>query len=359
MDDLDNLQSISDDDLDKHFANFNLEPSNEESREQSENDVSEEETITEQNEISGEEEITENDDELQTDQETDEQDEEDSEKEEETSEEDDGEVSTDEAKELAKLLAPFKANGSEMSVDNVDEAIVLMKKGANYEKKMSALKPQLRIISTLENNGLLDQNKLDQLIAISKHDPKAIAKLLGESKLDPLSLDVDEAADYKPETYALDASTERMKEVMDEMESTPEGREVLQIVANEWDEESKAVFISNPQGFEILRQHKELGIYDKVTALVQKQRALGNLKGLTDFQAYKQVGDAMFQQQQQADVTETVNKQPTKVKDPNLARKRKAAANTGRKSSKTKLPAVNPLSLSDDELDEWERKYLK
>ena len=58
--------------------------------------------------------------------------------------------------EYERLTQSFKANGKEIAVANVDEAISLMQMGANYNKKMAALKPNLKLLKLLENNKLLD-----------------------------------------------------------------------------------------------------------------------------------------------------------------------------------------------------------
>ena len=62
--------------------------------------------------------------------------------------------------ELGRVLSPIKANGREIQVSSVDDAIQLMQMGANYHKKMAALKPNLAVLKMLEQHGLLDQEKL-------------------------------------------------------------------------------------------------------------------------------------------------------------------------------------------------------
>src|SRR5690606_38757650 len=88
-----------------------------------------------------------------------------------------------------KLFAPFKANGKEMVVDNVDDAVALMQMGANYNKKMAALKPNLKLLKLLENNNLLSEEKIGFLIDLDKKNPAAIGKLLKDSGIDPLDVD--------------------------------------------------------------------------------------------------------------------------------------------------------------------------
>ena len=76
----------------------------------------------------------------------------DAEDEEESSEEaaDDGEETPQVDEDYKRILQPFKANGTEVQVRSVDEAIQLMQMGANYTKKMQALQPNLKVLKTLE-----------------------------------------------------------------------------------------------------------------------------------------------------------------------------------------------------------------
>ena len=52
--------------------------------------------------------------------------------------------------EYKKLMTPFKANGVDMQIQSIDDAIQLMQMGAGFHKKMSALKPAMRQMKLLE-----------------------------------------------------------------------------------------------------------------------------------------------------------------------------------------------------------------
>ena len=87
-----------------------------------------------------------------------------------------------------RIMAPFKASKRMMQVDNIDDAIALMQKGADYHSKMKTLSPNLKVVSMLEKEGLLKQDKLNNLIDLAKKDPKAIAQLIKDSGIDPSGL---------------------------------------------------------------------------------------------------------------------------------------------------------------------------
>ena len=91
--------------------------------------------------------------------------------------------------EYERLLTPFKANGRQMQVHSVDDAMQLMQMGANYNKKMAGLKPNLKLMKMLEKNDLLNEEKLSFLIDLQTKDPAAIARFIKDSEVDPLDID--------------------------------------------------------------------------------------------------------------------------------------------------------------------------
>jgi hypothetical protein len=156
-------------------------------------------------------------------------------------------VAVDYKAEYEKLLTPFKANGREMQVTNVDDAVQLMKMGANYNKKMAALKPNLKLMKLLENNGLLDEGKLSFLIDLDKKNPDAINKLVKDSGIDPLDITADKASGYKPSTYTVDDREIELDTVLEDIQDTPSYNRTLEIVSTKWDGASKQLIGKTPQ----------------------------------------------------------------------------------------------------------------
>jgi len=142
--------------------------------------------------------------------------------------------------EYEKLLAPFKANGRQIQVDNVDDAITLMRMGANYNKKMAALKPNLKLIKMLEHNDLLDETKLSYLIDASKHDPGAITKLLKDANMDPLEIDT-ETSEYQPKDHQVNDSQFELDQILDDIKDNDSFPKTIDAISNQWDAKSKEI----------------------------------------------------------------------------------------------------------------------
>lgn len=276
-----------------------------------------------------------------------------------SNEESKDEVSVDFEAEYKRLLAPFKANGREIAVKSVDDAIALMQMGANYNKKMAALKPNLKLMKLLENNGLLNEEKLSFLIDLEKKNPDAINKLVKDSGLDPLELDAEKASEYKQTTYTVDDREIELDTVLDEIQGTPSYNRTLDIVSNKWDVASKQVFVDSPQLLKVINDHVQNGVYDIISKEVESERVFGRLNGLSDIEAYRQVGDAIqarggfnhLGRQGQSDPQKpvVVAPKPKKVDEDKLKDKRRAASSTKPAAPTVTPKDFNPLAMSDEE----------
>lgn len=273
--------------------------------------------------------------------------------------------------EYKRLLAPFKANGREIAVKSVDDAIALMQMGANYNKKMAALKPNLKLMKLLENNGLLSEDKIGFLIDLEKKNPAAINKLVKDSGIDPMDLDAEKASGYKQTAYTVDDREIELDTVLDELQGTPSYNRTLEIVSTKWDGASKQVIAGNPQLLKVINDHVQTGIYDLISKEIESERVFGRLNGLSDIEAYRQVGDALHAkgaftslnqgsspvQQKPATRPVVVTPKP-KIEDDKLKDKRRAASSTKPVASSNVAKEFNPLALSDEDFNKLVNKQL-
>ena len=263
--------------------------------------------------------------------------------------------------EYKRLLAPFRANGRDVQVNSVDDALSLMQMGANYNKKMAGLKPNLKLMKMLENNGLLSEEKIGFLIDLDKKSPEAINKLVKESGINPMDLDTEKASEYKPKIHTVDDREMELDTVLEDIQSTPTYNRTLAIVSKEWDGRSKQVIADQPQLLKLINDHVERGIYDLISKEIESSRMLGRLTGLSDIEAYRQVGDAiqarggfnhLGSSQGKSDTPPViVQPKPKKVDDGKLNDKRRAASSSTPIVSSSGAKDYNPLSLSDEEFN--------
>lgn len=268
-----------------------------------------------------------------------------------------------------RLMGEFKANGKVVQPRSVEDAIALMQMGANYHKKMASMKPNLKILKLLENNGLLDEDKLSFLIDLDKKNPDAISKLVKDSGIDPLDMDVAKGDGYKPQKHVVDERELALDEVLDSIQHTPTYQKTLEVVSKVWDASSKQYAVENPQLFQVINDHMASGVYDLIVSEVERERTFGRLTNVSDLEAYRQVGDAiqarngfahLFQskptpsapagQPQVPAAAATVATPPkADAEDPALRERRKAASPTKAASPAPATQDFNPLALSDDD----------
>lgn len=277
-----------------------------------------------------------------------------------------------------KITAPFKASGRQMQVKTPEEAIALMQRGADYTKKMQSLKPSLKLMKMLENNGLLDEAKLSHFIDLDKKDPAAIAKFLKDKQIDPLDLDMSEETQYKPTNHAVSDDQMRFNEVLEDVQSTPFGRETVQIIDKQWDKVSQGRVFKEPKILELINTHRETGIYDQVISEVDRLKLLNVIPEDAIFlDAYKTVADELHkhgrllangvptnQKKQEAKpATPPVQAKPAATTrqpiETRAAKPKPAAVNgeaaraagTTRTTPAKPAPDFNPLAMSDEEFE--------
>jgi hypothetical protein len=254
--------------------------------------------------------------------------------------------------EYERLFSPLKAAKREIQVKNVDDARRLMQMGVDYNIKMQALKPQLRIMRALDKNGLLDEDKINFLIDLDKKNPEAIKKFLKEKEIDPMDLDLDEESSYKPNSYAPTESEQALQDVLDDIQHTPSFKRTIDELGNKWDEESKKLLGQKPELIRIINGQIENGIYDQVMGIVESERMLGRLEGLNDLMAYKTVGDALQAQGAFKHLSKESKPERKASQDPKLKARKRAASPTKRAATtKPSAQDFNPLSMSDEEFE--------
>lgn len=259
----------------------------------------------------------------------------------------DSQGNSDREEFFKRITAPFKANGKEIQVDNPDDVIQLMQMGANYSKKMAALKPALKTLKVLEKHGLVDEEKLGYLIDLHNKNPQAISKLLKDSGIDPLDINTDEASSYQPTSYKVDDAEYVMDEVLSQIKDSPSYTKTLNLVSKEWDDASRRTVATNPQLLVVINEHFSNGIYERVWSEVERERTFGRLVGMSDLEAYKTVGDKMFSAEAPKRVVAR-----SKAPETDTTRNKKKQAASPSKSTSSPAPdkaEFNPLAISDEE----------
>lgn len=266
-----------------------------------------------------------------------------------------------------QIMKPFKANGRDVTLNSPEEVISLMQKGANYTQKMQALQPHLKIVRMLQNNDLLDANKLNHLIDIAKGDKAALSKFVKDSGIDPMDMDEESAVSYKPRNHSVSDTEIQFEQNLEEINSNESGQALITQITQHWDQASKSAIFEKPELIHHLAAQKQNGIYDQIANVIHREKILGNpqIAHLPFLKAYEVVGQALQSQgklipkQPEASSVDlgSIGNAPqelgrgTAPNKPAVTNgdKAKAASPSGKSSKKASAADFNPLAMSDEE----------
>lgn len=249
-----------------------------------------------------------------------------------------------------KIMTPFKANGKLITLKTPEEAIQLMQMGANYTRKMQAIAPYKKTLLMLENNGLLDEDKLSFLIDLDKKNPEAIKKLIKDAGIDPMDIDTSTEPQYKEGSHKVSNEEAAFMTVLDDLKQSQDGMQTIKEINSNWDDASKNILWSSPDIMRTIHQQRENGVYQLIVDEMERQRTLGNISPETPFLvAYKQIGDALVANKQKAAPQPVAVKAKT-VKTSTVKNSEKAkAAAPNRTTPSAPKRFINPLAMSDEE----------
>lgn len=275
-----------------------------------------------------------------------------------------------------EALAPLKANGKTVEIQSMDELRQLASMGANFTRKMQDIAPHRKILAMLENNGLLDEAKLSFFIDLDKKNPEALKKLIKDSGVDPLDIDVSSEPAYQAGNHKVSDNEIAFRTVLEDLQSTPTGQETISLINSSWDQASKEELWKAPEVMATIQQQIENGIYDTISAEINRQAMLGKIPAGTPFiQAYLSIGNELNARgvftklttpnkgvqnapmQTTVPVTAPVATRVVAPKPQVTNGAAASAAASTRQTQKRVLPVVNLQSMSDDDfLKNWQNR---
>ncbi len=253
------------------------------------------------------------------------------------------------------ITKPFKANGKDFQVLDPNDAISLMQKGTDYVKKMTEIKPLRRIGKLLEENKL-SEDDLAYLIDLKNKKPEAIAKLLKDSEVDLYGFDVEQGKDYAPVAPVVNEVDDALQSTLDDLQANSASfSQTIAVVGQQWDVSSRETVAQHPQLLRVLDAQVANGTFAKIDSVMQYERALGRLDGMTDIQAYAEIERRLqaAQPQTPSTVQAPVVIPPVTTPQPNvqqqkLAEQRRQAA-PPRQTKVESKPTTNLPAMSDEE----------
>ena len=278
------------------------------------------------------------------------------------------------------MMAPLKANGKEIALDNPDDVRRLAAMGINYTRKMQDMAPQRRLIATLQKYGLDDETKLNYLIDLNQRNPEAVKHLLKESGINPMEIDQENASQYIPGSHSVSDLEATFRSSVTELNSSNEGRETLQAIQG-FDKQSQQMVFDHPGVIKELHDSRLDGSYAQIENEVNRLKMLGHLNPDVPFlAAFQHIGQQLKDRQNTSQVAQTQQvAQPTtpvppavQVQPIAVAARNSAQPQTGQNNGRVAAAAstrtatavgtktqVNPLSMSDEDFEKYHQQYLR
>lgn len=243
----------------------------------------------------------------------------------------------------------LKVKGKEVEVKTAEEAVRLMQQGLDYSNKSAQLKKHKRIIQTLERNNV-DNAKLNLALEVLQGKPEAIAKLVQQHNLQEHNF--FEETQYQPNDHLVSENEVAVREAFEEIQTSPHYQSVVDVVSTKWDDRSANEFVKNPQYILALEEQMSNGTYDKVVALMERERAINGstVSHLSDLELYSAIGSELAKQGHLAPTTQVavekvVAPKPRKQKTVNRTDASKVAPTV--KQATNTAQQVNWLDMPD------------
>ena len=263
-----------------------------------------------------------------------------------------------------------KANGQDLELTN-DELIKLAPKALDYTRKMQEIAPWRKTISALKDNNMSGAD-VNLMISALSGDKDAVTEIVKRAGVDMLDIDTETEAPYAVKEYGKSEQQLALEDVVNTISVDPEYIKTQKVVNNDWDRKSQDELVNNPQMIEALHYDVKAGIFDKVSPIALKYKALDNGRR-SDIEYYRMAGkeyytdlqaqeaqanqanvanDQILRDQEAVKVAKAAEKKRAKIAK--AAASRKAAATT--KKSAGKLNVVDFLDDNDEEFDAWYKK---
>lgn len=233
------------------------------------------------------------------------------------------------------VTASFRANHQDVQVDNPDDIRKLMQFGMNYHKKMGELAPHRKILKSLEQNGLLEADKINFAIDLLKGDKAAVAKFLKDQSIDTYELPDLEETPYQQKDYLPTDERVAFDEKTQELQGSEAGQRVLSYIKN-LDQDSFYEIYTNPVILDNLQRHAENGLMNDTLAVLEKEYALGKVP--TNIKPIDAYGFVAEQLQKQNPSKYEPNYRAPKVVGNNLAQNQAPKQTTPKAPSSAGIP---------------------
>lgn len=256
----------------------------------------------------------------------------------------------DESKDDKKLdFKPIEIEiaGQKIVLNSEEELRAMLSKGAESLAKQDN---SLSLEKTIIEQGKITADDLKLLIDAKNGDPKAIAKLAANSKIDILEVDADDADKYVP-TFQPTVISDTEKAAR-EIASDVEHAEVFTKIASGLPMDFKQAIMSNANDLKTFSQHIKSGLAQQIIPEAMK---LTFTEGISFSDAYVKVGMELSTKQQEPKKAERT----LTDREKELRKKASEQGNNQGNGSKKKLTVDDIANMPIEEFEKLTAEDLE
>lgn len=261
----------------------------------------------------------------------------------------DGEAVKEEVEEVDQFASVYAAvkKTSGIQLDTPEELAQYLE---NNNNKTTAPSEDDVLLATLREHKSLDNASITTMLAlkeeIASNPQQAITRLLKAHGIDPLDLDLEDDVPEMVTPEVVNAKELAVTEVLTQLQDSASYNATMQVIGTDWDDASKEFFVDNPNEIRELHSQIESGLFNTISEIQRKERALGNIPdGVSDVDAYITIANAV----QQANMDEEAAATP-EVKTP-VHNPRRASAPPNGVVVPPQQSHVSYLDMSDEDFE--------
>jgi len=276
-----------------------------------------------------------------------------------TNEDEEKEDQTEGEEKDTPKVHKFKADGIEYEFteqEMIDQFGTVFGKAVNYTHKTQEIAPYRRMISAIKEENITE-DQLNLALDILKGNKDAIKTLIKEQEIDPFELsdEEDTKSDYVPNVYGKDELQLNLEEVTNRIVKDPESKTTIDVIDNQWDDNSRLQLMQNPSLIEGLHNDVKTGTYDKVAPIAMKMKLLDDSKK-SDIEYYIAAGEQLFgntgNKPDTKESQETVQSAQEKFdKASSEANEKRSASATQERADRNSV--TDYLDDDDEKFEEW------
>jgi len=174
-----------------------------------------------------------------------------------------------------QVTADFKANGKMVKGFTDPKKIIQSNQmAAGYGEKMAGFKKYRPFMAPLKERGMLDDlDKFNLAMNIIDGDKEALKQHIKNLEIDPVTdLDLDEGINYTGKNHASNETDLALDDMFERARSNGVEDKLNSVLFEQWDRQSAAELINDPESSRGIVDHISTGVYDAVMERVSENK---------------------------------------------------------------------------------------